>query len=47
LLPATYEVVYGHAWVPGQDTRPQDGSTVATFPLAELRRSRRERIRGR
>lgn len=47
LLPATYEVVYGHAWVPGQDTRPQDGSTVATFPLAELRHSRRERIRGR
>jgi malonyl-CoA O-methyltransferase len=47
LLPATYEVVYGHAWVPEQDTRPQDGSTVATFPLAELRRSRRERTPGR
>ena len=47
LLPATYEVVYGHAWVPEQDTRPQDGSTVATFPLAELRRSRREHAPGR
>jgi malonyl-CoA O-methyltransferase len=47
LLPATYEVVYGHAWVPEQDTRPQDGSTVATFPLAELRRSRREHIPAR
>lgn len=40
VLPATYEVVYGHAWVPEYGTRPQDGSTVAIFPLAQLRRSR-------
>lgn len=38
LLPATYEVVYGHAWAPHRTTRRQDGSTVATFPLRELRR---------
>jgi len=37
-LPATYETVYGHAWVPRHDTRPQDGSTVATFPLSGLKR---------
>lgn len=40
-LPATYEVVYGHAWAPHADTRPQDGSTVGAFPLAQLRGSRR------
>lgn len=38
LLPATYEVVYGHAWVPQADTRRQDGSTVATYPLHQLKR---------
>lgn len=37
-LPATYEVVYAHAWRPAANSRPQDGSTVATFPLIELRR---------
>lgn len=37
-LPATYEVVYGHAWAPLHDTRPQDGSTVATFPFSRLTR---------
>lgn len=37
-LPATYEVVYGHAFAPERDTRPQDGSTVARFPLSQLRR---------
>lgn len=37
-LPATYEVVYGHAWAPHPRTRPQDGSTVATFPLSNLMR---------
>lgn len=37
-LPATYEVVYGHAWAPAAGTRPQDGSTVASFPLHRLRR---------
>ncbi len=36
-LPATYEVVYGHAWAPAADTRPQDGSTVATFPISQLK----------
>ena len=39
LLPATYEVVYGHAFRPEAGARPQDGSTVATFPLNELKRS--------
>ena len=38
LLPATYETVYGHAWAPRHDTRPQDGSTVATFPMRGLKR---------
>ena len=38
LLPATYEVIYGHAWVPAMDERKQDGSTVATFPIAEIGR---------
>ena len=37
-LPATYEVVYGHAWAPTVDSRPQDGSTVAYFPLNQLAR---------
>lgn len=38
VLPATYEVVYGHAFKPTQRARPQDGSTVASFPLRDLRR---------
>lgn len=37
-LPATYEVVYAHAWRPQPGTRAQDGSTVATFPFADLAR---------
>lgn len=37
-LPATYEIVYGHAWAPVAGTRPQDGSTVASFPLDQLKR---------
>ena len=37
-LPATYEVVYGHAWCPKPSARPQDGSTVATFPFADIQR---------
>ena len=37
-LPSTWEVVYGHCWVPMPGSRPQDGSTVASFPLADLRR---------
>ncbi len=36
LLPATYEIVFGHAWAPLAETRPQDGSTVATFPFKNL-----------
>lgn len=38
LLPATYEIVYGHAWAPTSNTRAQDGSTVATFPFKHLTR---------
>ncbi len=38
VLPATYEVVFGHAWAPLPTTRPQDGSTVATFPLVRVPR---------
>lgn len=38
VIPATYELVYGHAWAPVRGARPQDGSTVATFPLRQLRR---------
>lgn len=38
-LPATYEVVYGHAWGPVAGHRPQDGSTVARFPISQIRRS--------
>jgi len=34
----TYEIVYGHAWIPAEDTRPQDGSTVAHFPVSEIKR---------
>ncbi len=39
VLPATYEVVYGHAWVPARGERPQDGSTVRFFPADRLRRA--------
>lgn len=42
-LPATYEVIYGHAWVPEGGQRPQDGSTVASFPLDALRAVHRRR----
>ena len=41
VLPATYEVVYGHAWAPDPHTRPQDGSTVASFPISKLTRIKR------
>ncbi len=37
-LPATYEVVYAHAWRPQPGVRAQDGSTVATFPFADIAR---------
>ena len=42
-LPATYEVVYGHAWVPEAGARAQDGSTVVQFPANELRTALRRR----
>ncbi|MEQ8660939.1 MAG: malonyl-ACP O-methyltransferase BioC [Gammaproteobacteria bacterium] len=35
-LPATYEVVYGHAWAAAP--RPAKGPTGQVFPLRELRR---------
>ena len=38
LIPATHEVVYGHAWAPSVGARPQDGSTVITVPLDQIRR---------
>jgi malonyl-CoA O-methyltransferase len=41
VLPATYEVVYGHAWAPEPHTRPQDGSTVSAFPISKLTRLKR------
>ncbi|MFT4580613.1 MAG: malonyl-CoA O-methyltransferase [Gammaproteobacteria bacterium] len=37
-LPATFEVVYAHGWKPERGSRAQDGSTVATFPFADLKR---------
>ncbi len=37
-LPLTYEIVYGHAWVPEASMRPQDGSTVAHFPVSDIKR---------
>ncbi len=32
-LPATFEVIFAHAWVPQPGARPQDGSTVGASPL--------------
>ena len=41
-LPATYEVIYAHAWAPepGQPRR-SGGSEIASFPIDRLRGSRR------
>lgn len=41
-LPATYEVIYAHAWAPdpGQPRRTRGGE-IASFPLEALRGSRR------
>jgi malonyl-CoA O-methyltransferase len=36
LLPATYEVVYGHAWSPARD-RPHRRGTVAYVPVESVR----------
>lgn len=41
VLSVSYELVAGHAWAPTRDTRPQDGSTVAAFPLNQLKRRAR------
>lgn len=35
-IPASYEVVYGHAWAP--ETKPAARGTTATIPLAAIRR---------
>ena len=41
-LPATYEVIYAHAWAPdpGQPRRSH-GAEIASFPIERLRGSRR------
>ena len=42
-LPATFEVVYGHAWVPEQPRQSRDADTGAVHvPLESLKRRRRE-----
>lgn len=42
VLPATYEVVYGHAWVPLPQAAPMQASRgVARVPLEQLRRRKR------
>lgn len=43
LLPATYEVIYAHAWAPepGRPRRRGGGGEIASFPLERLRGSRR------
>ena len=38
LLSLSYEIVAGHAWAPTAGARPQDGSTVAAFPVNQLKR---------
>jgi malonyl-CoA O-methyltransferase len=38
LLPATYEVVYGHAWGPQERLSSRRSDGVAVFPLAQLKR---------
>lgn len=39
LLPASYEVVYGHAWAPENKDQPQNGADgVFHFPLDQLKR---------
>ena len=43
VLPATYEVIYAHAWgpEPGQPRRSRAGGEIASFPIERLRGSRR------
>jgi len=38
LLPATYEVVYGHAWAPQESLSTKRTDGVAVFPVSQLRR---------
>ena len=45
LIPATHEVVYGHAWAPPAGARPQDGSTVVKVSLDQIRRGPRDNDR--
>ncbi|MBT8446715.1 MAG: malonyl-[acyl-carrier protein] O-methyltransferase BioC, partial [Gammaproteobacteria bacterium] len=40
VLRVTLEVVYAHGWRRAGADRPQDGSTVASFPLDQLRTRR-------
>ncbi len=40
MLPATYEVIYGHAWIPENEVEPGKGEAVA-FPLHRLRATAR------
>jgi len=39
-LPATYEIVYGHAWAPAQKLAQADAGGVVHVPLSQLRRPR-------
>lgn len=40
LLPATYEVIYGHAWAPQQPPQRPDASGAVRVPLTSIRRGR-------
>lgn len=40
LLPATYEVVYGHAWAPKQRPQRADASGAVRVPLSAIERKR-------
>ena len=37
-LPATYEVVYGHAWAPREVRSSRRSDGVSVFPVSQLRR---------
>jgi len=36
-LPVTYEIVYGHAWTPLQEPRPDSLTNEAYFPISSLK----------
>jgi malonyl-CoA O-methyltransferase len=44
-LPATYEVVFAHAWVPAQSSRrdPRDGTSVSLEEIKRELRARRDK----